>query len=1076
MNRRSTLLLRSPDIHGDQIVFQYGDDLWTAQSDGTHARALTSGAGRKSDPHFSPDGRWIAYTGTYDGNEDVYVLPATGGEPRQLTYHPARDEVLGWAPDSTRVLFRSDRNSYIPNYYTYFNRLFTVSLRGGLPRELPLPLGEQGAYSSDASQLVYVPYTISRPITAWKHYRGGRMSRLWIADLSDSSTTEVPRGGGNDFNPMWVGQQVYFLSDRDGTVALYRYDLASHKVSLAVGAERDIKSAATDGQNIILEQLGALRIFNLKSGEQRLVEVRITSDLPTLRSRFKNVAEEIINYGISPTGVRALFEAHGEIFTVASETGDVRNLTRSPGIADRDPAWSPDGKSIAFFSDASGEYQLVIASQDGSGEPRRITLDSSPSFYYRPRWSPDSKKIAYNDKHMVLWYLDVGSGKPVKVDHDYYNQLVPSFDAVWSPDSQWIAYTVQLPSHMHAVVLYSTATGERVQLTDGMSDARWPVFDGGGQFVYFSASTDVGPTVGWLDLSSFNRPISRNVYLALLRKDVASPLAPDTRDERQATTDNAPKKAPEVRVDAEGIPERILPLPLPTKNYTGLQAGVPGSLFVLESARLPEHRLDFGLQSVSRFDMASRRATPVVEGVNEFVASFDGTSMLYRKGRGKSVPWTIAAIQPSGAAAGQPLTLDHLVAWIEPRQEWRQMYREAWRIQRDYFYDPNLHGVDWKAGIPAFTPYLEAAACTDDVYYLMVDIFGELTAGHLFVYPPALPVSDQPRTGLLGADYKVENGRYRFARILRGESWSPDLQAPLAAPGVNVSAGDYLLAVNGRELRADDNVYAVFQGTAGQQTVLKVGPRPDGENARTITVVPIPSEGQLRNRSWVSDNRRKVEELSGGRLGYVFLPDTGEGGYRSFNRYYFAQTDKQGVIIDERFNGGGMVPDYFIEYLKWRPLTYWFDREGHAFTAPAGVIAGPKVLLVNEYSSSGGDALAWSFRYEKIGTLVGTTTWGGLIGIGDYPAFLDSGMITAPNFAFFSPAGAWEVENHGVTPDVIVELSPKAWRSGNDTQLEAAVAVALEQLKQHPLSVPHQPTFPNYHAPKSDAARPSGRQ
>jgi tricorn protease len=1079
MNRRSTLLLRNPDIHGDQIVFQYGDDLWTAQSDGSHARALTSGAGRKSDPHFSPDGQWIAYTGTYDGNEDVYVLPATGGEPRRLTYHPARDEVLGWAPDSTRVLFRSDRDSYIPNYYTYFNRLFTVSLRGDLPSELPLPMGEQGAYSSDASHLVYVPFTINRPITAWKHYRGGRMSRIWIADLSDSSTTEIPRGDGNDFNPMWVGDRIYFLSDRDGRIALYRYDLASQKVSLAAGAERDIKSAATDGRNIILEQLGALRILDLKSGEQRLVDVRITSDLPALRPRFKNVAEEIINYGISPTGVRAVFEAHGEIFTVADETGDVRNLTRSPGVADRDPAWSPNGKWIAFFSDGSGEYQLVIASQDGSGEPRRIGLDSSPSFYYRPRWSPDSKKIVYNDKHMVLWYVDVRNGKPVKVDQDYYNQVLPSFDATWSPDSQWIAYTRQLPSHMHAAVLYSTATGQRIQLTDGMSDARWPVFDGGGQFLYFSASTDIGPTAGWLDLSSFNRPISRNVYLVVLRKDVASPLAPDTREERvdagkPVATDDPSRKAPEVRVDSEEIAQRILPLPLPTKNYTGLQAGAAGSLFVLESARLPEQRLDFGLQSVSRFDLASRRSTPVVEGVNEFITSFDGTKMLYRKGHGKSLPWVISAVPAS--AAGQPLKLDHLVAWIEPGEEWKQMYREAWRIQRDYFYDPNLHGVDWKAAMPAYTPYLAAAACADDIYYLMVDMFGELAAGHLFVYPPASSPSDQPRTGLLGADYKVENGRYRFARVLRGESWDPDLQAPLTAPGVNVSAGDYLLAVNGRELRADENVYALFQGTAGQQTVLKVGPRPDGENARTITVVPIASEGQLRNRSWVAENRRNVEELSGGRLGYLFLPDTGEAGYRSFNRYYFAQTDKQGIIIDQRFNGGGLVGDYFIEYLKRRPLSYWVDREGHTFTAPAGIITGPKVMLVNEYSSSGGDALAWSFRYEKIGTLVGTTTWGGLIGIGDYPVLLDTGMVTAPNYAFFSPAGKWEVENHGVTPDVVVELSPKAWRSGNDTQLETAVAVALEQLKQHPLSVPNQPTFPNYHAPTSGVAQPSGRQ
>ncbi len=1097
------LLMQTPTLSKTHIAFAYAGDLWLVPREGGEARLLTSGNGTKSNPVFSPDGSMIAFTGDYDGNVDIYVMPSSGGVPKRLTYHPAVDEVVGWSADGKSILFRSARNSY-----SRFNRLFTVSLDGGLPHELPLPMAEGGAFSPDGKSIAYVPVDNNRRLSAigWKRYRGGKASRVWIANLSDLNLEQIPRETSNDGNPMWVGGKIYFLSDRNGPFTLFAYDLKTKKVDQALqGNGADIKSAAAGPGAIVYEQFGSLNLFDPATGKSSAVSVTVAADLPNIRPHFKKVENEIAGAALSPSGARAVFEAHGEILTAPGEKGDIRNLSNTPGVMERDPAWSPDGKWVAYFSDESGEYQLFLKNPDGMGEAKKISLGSPASFYYDPIWSPDSKKIVFSDKRLSLWYVDLAKGTPVKIDTDTYDNPTRTLDPVWSPDSRWVSYSKTLVSHMHAIFAYSLEQSKSLQLTDGLSDARFPAFDQKGQYLYFTASTDVGPTTGWLDLSSINRPVTRSAYLMVLRKDVPSPLAPESDEEKSGAsaddskpdTDKAPPKAEEkpeqepanpeekakaqdaravksvknegvmVRIDAENIGQRILALPIPPRDYGKLVAGKAGTIFLIEDPLRPGPDQQTTLW---RFDLTSRKPEKLMEGVNNFTVSFDGKKMLYSKGRRENMKWFISsAVAPArgeGPAAGKPdtpMNLGRMEVQIDPRAEWKEEYNEVWRIERDFFYDPNLHGLNLAAMKKRYEPYLENVGSRIDFSYLLSDMLGEITVGHMYIRTPTDPPSEQGKVGLLGADYHIEDGHYRLTKIYQGENWNPQLRAPLTQPGVNVQQGDYLFAVNGRELKPTDEVFELFAGTADKATVLKVGPTPDGKGAHTVTVVPIESEANLRNRAWIEGNLHAVDKLSGGKVAYVYLPDTGFGGYTSFNRYFFAQIGREGAVIDERFNGGGAAADYVIDYLR-RPLqNYWMTREGHDFTTPVGAIFGPKAMIINMYAGSGGDALPWYFRDAKIGPMVGTRTWGGLVGIYDYPNLMDGGSVTAPRVAFYNRNGEWDVENHGVAPDYEVEITPKEWMSGHDPQLEKAVELVMNSLKKNPLPEGKRPVFPNYH-------------
>ncbi|MGA3187437.1 MAG: PDZ domain-containing protein [Bryobacteraceae bacterium] len=1053
------LLLRHPAVSRTQIVFSFANDLWSVGREGGVAIRLTTGAGAESEPMFSPDGSQIAFTGEYDGNVDVFVIPASGGTPKRLTYHPGADYVVGWTPDGKQVLFASGRSSY-----SNFSRLFTVSVTGGFETQLPLDRAVYGSFSPDSSKIAYVPTDQWQP--AWKRYHGGQTRPIWIATLADSSVVKIPRDNSNDFNPMWIGDTIYFLSDRNGPVTLFAYDTKSKSVTEVIKNDGlDLKTAAAGPDAIVYEQFGALHVYDLKTHKQHAVEVKLAGDFTDIRPHFRKLTpNEIHAAAISPTGARAVFVAHGEIFTVPAEKGDIRNLTNTVAVEERDPAWSPDGKSIAYFSDASGEYALDIRDQNGMGAEQRIGLGDPPTFPYSPRWSPDSKKVAYTDKKLNVWYLDLEKKAPQRIDADTYAGPM-AMNPAWSPDSKWIAYTKKLKSHLHAVFVYSLDQNKTFQLTDGMSDAADAVFDKDGKYLYFTASTDTALSTGWLDMSSLQRSVSRSVYVAVLTKDLPSPLAPESDEEKPVEAkkpDDAKKtddkKDPVVAIDFDNISQRILALPIPSRNYTALAAGKPGVLFLVEAPATPSSTP--GPQStLHMFDLKTRKTERIREGMGGLIVSANGEKMLYRQGQQYF-------ITPAGKQAGdapKPLPLDSMEVWVDPRAEWEHMYHQVWRDERDFFYDPGLHGLNRAAIEKKYEPYLENIASREDLNYLFEEMLGEMTVGHMFIGGGDQPEVKRIRGGLLGADYTIENGRYRFAHVYNGENWNPRLNAPLTQPGTNVAAGEYLLAVQGRDVQPPANLYSFFEETAGKSIVIRVGPDPNGANSREVTVVPVADERALRNYTWIEDNRRKVDQMSGGRIGYVYMPDTANGGYANFNRYFFSQVGKEGVIIDERFNGGGDIADYVIDYLR-RPLVGRFTmREGEDITVPMEGIFGAKVMITNEMAGSGGDAMPWLFRKAAIGPLVGMRTWGGLVGHYTGPGdLIDGGNVGTPNLAFYNLDGAWDIENNGVSPDFEVEMDPKLVRVGHDPQLEKAIEVVLQGLKKNPVKYGTRPTYPDY--------------
>jgi tricorn protease len=1062
------LLLQRPALSQTHIAFNFAGDLWIVPRAGGEAVRLTTGVGFETGPLFSPDGSMIAFTGQYDGNTDVFVLPTSGGVPQRLTWHPAADTAVAWSPDGKSLLFRSARASY-----SRFERLFTVLAAGGVETEVPLPMADEGVYSPDGARLAYTPLAPAFAGTAmWKNYRGGRASKIWIANLSDSSVSEIPRTTANDFNPMWSSERpdkVYFLSDRNGRFTLFEYDTKTKKVaSLITNTGLDIKSASMGPGAIVFDQFGEIKLYDLKTGQTSKVNITLNGDLPSVRPRYEKVAGRIANVALSPTGARAVFEARGEIISVPAEKGNARNLTNTPGVAERYPAWSPNGKWVAYFSDESGEYALHLREQTGLGEVKKISLGEPPSYFYSPEWSPDSKKVAFTDKRLNLWYVDIEKGTLVKVDTNTFENPYRVTDPNWAPDSKWIAYTKQLKNHLCAVFVHSLETGKSTQITDGLSDARFANFDKNGKYLYFTASTNAGASAGWLDMSSFPNQVTRSVYLVVLKKGEASPLAPESDEEKVAEEkkDEAPKppaKKEEVTVtiDFDRIGQRILALPIPARNYVGACVGKSGFLFLVEAVDNQPGG------TVHKFDLSKRKLDKVTENISTFVISANGEKMLVGQGFGPATRFTIMPTMAPPKPGEGVLNLGEMEVYVDPKAEWRQMYNEAWRIQRDFFYDPGLHGVDYASTKKKYEGYLDGLAHREDLNALFRESMGAMSAGHHRTGGGDMPNPNFVATGLLGCDYKIENGRYRFAKIYNGENWNPNLRAPLTQPGVEVSVGDYLIAVNGREVRAastgEGNVHSFFEAKAGKQVTIKVSANADGSNAREYTVVPVANEGGLRNLDWIESNRRKVDELSGGKLAYVYLPDTAGGGFTNFNRYYFSQIEKEGAVIDERFNGGGTAADYIVDAMRRQVFNRFTTREGEDFNTPVGAITGPKVMIINEYAGSGGDMMPWLFRQAGVGKLVGKRTWGGLVGVYDYPTLIDGGNISAPRVAFYNLKGEWDVENYGTPADIEVDFDPALWRQGRDPQLEKAVQVALDELKRKPLPVAKRPAYPNYH-------------
>ena len=1083
-NGESTRMLRSPTVSATHVAFAYANNIWVAERSGGVARRVTSFQGQSTNPKFSPDGKSLAFSADYAGNTDVYVVPVDGGEPKRLTWHPAADTVQGWTADGASVMFASGRATWAPNAAP---RFWTVPAVGGAEEPMALPRAYQGKISADGRRIAY------RLNTSWdeerRNYRGGQNKPIWIVDLKTFDLVTPPWTDSKDTDPVWIGETVYFISDRDGIANVWSYDIGSKKLTQQTRfTDFDVKTLDAGGGTVVFEQAGLIHELDPKNGRAKPLSIRAAGDFPWMMARWEDVTARMSNIALSPTGRRVVAEARGEIFTIPAEKGDIRNITNSSASAERSPAWSPDGKWISYFSDKSGEYKLVIESQDGIGAPREVAFDK-PAFYYTPSWSPDSKKLLYADTNLNVWVLDIASGKGKIVGRDPWMVPQRTLHPSWSPDSKWVAFASRLNTLYRAIVVANVDTGEQKQVTDGLADAMYPVWDASGKYLWFFASTDYGLRSQWLDMTSYDRVENFALYLAVLAKSESSPLLPESdedsgvssapsRDSREAAAgassqqgsdeSRAPGQAAtrgpvSVQIDFEGLQQRILPVPgVPERQYSQLKAGIAGMVYYLEApgAAGAANRGS----TLHRFRLSDRRASVFVNGVAEYALSADGRKLLYRTPGAAGGPNAAddTAARPTlflvdadrnAPTANQGRLNATLRMYLDPQQEFAQIFNEGWRLQRDYLYVPNLHGTDWPRMKQMYGQLLPHVRHRADLNYLLDNMGAEIAIGHSYVRGGDMPEVPRATGGLLGADFVVERGRYKITRIYDAESWNPDLRAPLSGPGINVNVGDFIVAINGVELVAPDNIYRLLDGTATRQTVLTVNSQPSMQGARQVTVVPVASEQALRTRAWVEASRRLVDKLSNGRLAYVYVPNTGQGGYQSFNRYYFAQQDKQGAIIDERFNGGGSAADYIIDVLQ-RDFDGYFNNvagDRRPFTSPSAGIWGPKVMIINEMAGSGGDLMPYMFRRRKLGPLVGTRTWGGLVHTADTPGFIDGGSMIAPRGGFFTRDGKWAVENEGVGPDIEVENLPKDVIAGRDPQLERAVDEAMKLLKAKPV-------------------------
>ncbi len=1076
MNLRDTRLLHQPATNGTHVAFVYADDLWVARADGSDVRRLTTDDGLESNPAFSPDGTQIAFTAQYEGNRDVYVVAAAGGVPKRLTWHPGADVVQGFAPDGRKVLFTSGR-SVFTNRYT---QLFTVALDGGMPDALPIPNASSGRFSADGRRIAYNP--LAPAFDQWKQYRGGQASRIWLYDTATHAIEKVPQPTtrANDVDGAWLGNTLYFRSDRNGEFNLFAYDGKTVK-QLTHHTDFPVVNAAAGGGKVVYEQAGYLHLFDPGTATATRLTFAVPSDLRETRERFVRGANWIRNAAFSPTGARAVFEYRGEILTLPAEKGDARNLTNSAGTHERSPAWAPDGTRVAYLSDASGEYELHVASHDGKGDVTKHRLGGA-GFYNTLRWSPDSRKVAYMDNSQSLFVLDLTSGAAKKIASPRVYSPAPTISYGWAPDSRWVAYTISTQPLAMKLAAYSLEQDKSFEISDGLSEVSEPVFDRSGKYLYLFASTDAGPVLDWFAQSTNDNSRTRNVYVIVLRNDLPSPVARESDEEKAAAAPPAPPAPPAprgtsgtcgtcgtrlapsapVRIDFDGIEYRILDLPIPAGELSNLQAGDANHLYYLRAnpepppvtagapAGAPRARLH-------RFDLAKRQDEQILDNVTDYYISADAKKLLYAN---RDV-WSIAPIPARINPAEGRLAVASLEVKIDPRAEWAQIFDEAWRVNRDYFYAPNMHGVDWPAMKKKYGALLQDVAVRSDLNLVIQWMSSELSVGHhrggggdRLVTPRTVP------GGLLGADFAIENGRYRFKKVYGGLNWNPQLRAPLTEPGVNVRAGEYLLAVRGRDVLAPTNIFSFFENTANKIIEITVGPNADGRGSRTVQVVPVESEAALRNRDWVEGNLRKVNAATAGKVAYVYVPNTAEPGYTYFKRYFYPQAHKDAVIIDERFNGGGQIADYYIDLLRRPLISYWAMRYGDDLRTPAASIQGPKVMIIDETAGSGGDLLPWMFRKFQVGTIVGQQTWGGLVGTLGFPTLMDGGTITAPNLAIWTPEEGWIVENEGVPPDIAVEQTPKDVIAGRDPQLERAIAVAMEQLKKSPPPQPKRPTFP----------------
>jgi tricorn protease len=1061
-----TLMLQQPAVSADKLAFVYAGDIWVARRDGSQARRLTSSPAPESSPFFSPDGRHIAFAAHYEDNSDVYVISSDGGEPRRMTWHPANDVPTGWSADGRQVTLVSARETD----HGRSGQWYQLSLDGGLPIKRMDARVYRGSLNANDKKLAFIAFGagyngLFGGTAGWKGYRGGTTPAIQILDLEKPALVTVDGAAATNFNPLWLGEQLYFLSDRqEETFNLYQYDPGSQEIRRVSSEQNwDILSAAGHENHIVYAAGGRLKELNLKSGALRELKINIAPDLPQTRPQWKDASGNIQSLDFSTTGKRVAITARGEVFTVPVEHGSTRNITNTGARREYSALWSPQGTELAYISESLEGQSLHIADQAGVAKTQPIPL--GPHFYELLEWvNGDRSRIVYADNHLGLHVLDIKSGKHTKIATATRRS---DFATAVSADGQWLAYTLEIANSQRQLVLRNFDSGMETTLAGAGADADSPAFSPDGKYLYFAASTNAGPLKFGLNMSTQERPFRAGLYALVLAADGESPLAPRAGDEtgkKVGPEDEKDKTAgvATTRIDFKNLSQRIVPLPGALRNYGNLEVAGDGRLYYLQyvqpgaSKDAPGENSEEG-NSLWRFDFEEREASQILEDVSAFALSSDGKQILL-----SHADASLSTAELGDELEPEPLQLDGLRLRVSPRQEWSQIFDETWRMEQEYFYADNMHGLDWQAVYQQYRPLLDHVGTREDLNTLMVQMIAELHAGHNRVGGGDVYQGADTKTGLLGANLEIDSNRYRIAKTYDGEAWNPHLAAPLARPGNSAKAGEYILAINSNELTASDNIFSALQGTAGEQISLRVGPRANGRNARDIVVTPVKSERDLRLWDWVENNRRQVEKASDGRVGYVYLPDTADDGFAFFNRMFYAQVDKQALIVDERSNSGGQAADYIVETLSRRHLSGWADREGMISNSPAGALHGPKLMLIDQDAGSGGDFLPYAFRHLGIGKLMGTRTWGGLIGISANPPLMDGGRVTVPFFRFFDPDMNWSVENEGVAPDIVVELDPIATNAGRDSQLEAGIAEILAQLDTFqpvvPLKAPPLPT------------------
>ena len=1053
-------MLRYPAVSRDRIAFVYAGDVWLVSKEGGAAVRLTSSPGEETFPRFSPDGSKVAYSASYDGNVDVYVIPTAGGEPARLTFHPMPDRVVGWTPDGKQVLFASSRESGRQR----FNQFYTVGTGGGLPQKLVVPYGEFGAYSPDGRQFAYMP--MAQDFRNWKRYRGGWAPDLWLFDLATKSARNITNHPGNDAQPMWHGHTIYFLSDRGTSERnnVWAYDVkAATSRQVTQFTEFDITFPSLGADSIVFQAGGRLYLLDVPSGKQREVPVRVITDETTLRERTAKADTLIRSAAVSPTGKRAIFEARGDVFTAPAEFGPVVNTTRTSGVAERYPRWSPDGKTLAYWSDKSGEYELTVRAAEGAPAERKVT-SLGAGFRYAPHWSPDSRKIAFVDQAMRIHITDVDSGKTVKIDDspEWMNHgSLEGFEFEWSPDSRWVAYSRPTGDANSSLFLYDTRGAKLTRATTGYLNDSQPTFDPDGKYLFYASDREFSPVYGSFD-NSWTYPNPTRIVAVPLRKDVPSPLharndfegQPETRKPEEKKDDPA-KPAPDakdVNIDLGGFEARAVVLPPAAGNYSGLQA-VKGKLLF---QRQPRSGSADTKSPILYFDLTEREEKPVLEDAGGFEVTADGKKMLVAfQGR-----FAILEIK-SPQKFEKPIATADMEAPVDPRAEWKQMFEDVYRFQRDFFYDKDMHGVDWAAMKARYGKLLEDAVTRWDVDFIIGEFIGELNASHTYYRGGEKETPPARNVGLLGIDWELHqpsNGQagYRVKKIVRGGPWDTGVRAPLDEPGVNVSEGDYILAVNGVPIDTRHDPYAAFQGLGNKTVVLTVNSKPSTDGSRQVLARTLTSEVELRYRAWIEERRQIVDKATNGKVGYVYVQSTGVDAQNELVRQFMGQWRKEGLIIDERWNGGGQIPDRFIELLNRPILAYWAVRDGSSWQWPPVAHRGAQVMLINGWSGSGGDAFPTYFKQAKIGPVIGTRTWGGLIGISGAPVLVDGGEVTVPTFRMYDPKGTWFAEGHGVEPDIEVIDDPSQLANGTDPQL----ARAIKEVQAGIARLPKVPTRP----------------